>query len=98
MNTNINTKYKQAGRVCKYKEKEIRQIPEFLGQQAQQVVEVNGVVLVVVGLTGTLVQVPPHLAIHWHPPQSRRSQPGIRTSVNFGSNPKKLIPDSALTL
>ena len=69
----------------KYQDKEIRcrnrQVPEFQGQQAQQLVEVNGVVLVV-GKVGTLVQAPLHLAIHWLPPQSRRSQPGIETSVN----------------
>ena len=87
MNTNTNTITNKSGannkhqykarRICKYEKK----IPEFQGQQAQQLVEVNGVVLVV-GKVGTLVQAPLHLAIHWLPPQSRRSQPGIETVVN----------------
>ena len=72
--TNTNTK---PGEYANMRKK----IPEFQGQQAQQLVEVNGVVLVV-GKVGTLVQAPLHLAIHWLPPQSRRSQPGIGTVVN----------------
>ena len=83
--------YKQA--MCEYKyQKKIRcdgkQLPEFQGQLAQQLVGVSGVVLVA-GKVGTLVRAPPRLAIHWLPPQSGRSQPERTTCVNFQTKPKQ---------
>ena len=62
-------------------------LPEFQGQQAQRLVGVSGVVLVV-GKVGTRAPALPHLAIRWLPPQSGRSQPVCRTHINAQKNPK----------
>ena len=75
----------------KYQKKEIgckeKQIPEFQGQLAQQLVGVSGVVLVA-GKVGTRARAPPRLAIHWPLPRSGRSQPECMTRVRFQTKTK----------